>query len=83
MANTVEAVYENGVFKPVRSVDLAEGQRVRVLLPVSPVGPVTPERAEEILRQTQALYEGLTEEEIAAVEGIVLERCHSRDGSKE
>ncbi len=36
MTTTVEAVYQGGVFKPVRPVDLPENQRVQ--LDVRPVG---------------------------------------------
>ena len=35
MSNEVEAVYENGVFRPLEPVDCEEQQRVRVLLPQS------------------------------------------------
>ena len=28
--NTVEAIYENGVFRPVQRVDIKEGQRVEI-----------------------------------------------------
>jgi predicted DNA-binding antitoxin AbrB/MazE fold protein len=38
---TVEAVYQNGVFKPVQPVDLTENQRVR--LRVELVDPPDPE----------------------------------------
>ena len=34
MALEVEAVYENGVLKPVRELPLAEGQRVRVAIEI-------------------------------------------------
>lgn len=30
MAEIVEAVYENGVLRPLRKLDLKEGQRVRI-----------------------------------------------------
>lgn len=30
--NTVEAIYENGVFRPVEKVDLEDGDRVEVLI---------------------------------------------------
>ena len=32
MAQTIEAVYENGVFKPLQPVALEEGQRVQVCI---------------------------------------------------
>jgi len=30
MAKIIEAIYENGVFKPLEKVDLREGERVRL-----------------------------------------------------
>ncbi|MEM5830256.1 MAG: antitoxin family protein [Candidatus Aenigmatarchaeota archaeon] len=30
MAKVIEAIYENGVFKPLEKVDLKEGERVKI-----------------------------------------------------
>jgi len=32
--NTVEAIYEKGVFRPVEKVELAEGERVKITIEV-------------------------------------------------
>ena len=32
MSTSVEAIYENGVFRPIQHVDLAEGTRVEVIV---------------------------------------------------
>ena len=32
MAKIIEAVYENGVLKPVEKLDLKDGQRVRIMI---------------------------------------------------
>jgi predicted DNA-binding antitoxin AbrB/MazE fold protein len=32
MSTSVEAIYENGVFRPLQHVDLAEGTRVEVIV---------------------------------------------------
>jgi predicted DNA-binding antitoxin AbrB/MazE fold protein len=32
MSTSVEAIYENGVFRPLQHVDLAEGARVEVIV---------------------------------------------------
>jgi predicted DNA-binding antitoxin AbrB/MazE fold protein len=37
MATTVEAIYQGGVFKPVRPVDLPENQQVRLQVESVPV----------------------------------------------
>jgi len=33
--NTVEAIYEKGVFRPVEKVELAEGERVKITVEVT------------------------------------------------
>lgn len=40
MPKIIEAVYENGVFKPLQKVDLKEGERVKVELKESVVESV-------------------------------------------
>jgi len=37
MSRVIEAVYENGVFKPLEKVNLKEGEKVRVILGFDPV----------------------------------------------
>ncbi|MEM5821115.1 MAG: antitoxin family protein [Candidatus Aenigmatarchaeota archaeon] len=32
MSKIIEAIYENGVFKPLEKVDLKEGERVRITI---------------------------------------------------
>lgn len=60
MSRTIEAVYENGVFRPLESVTLPEGEHVQVTVP---------EISEEIQQRLAALdafetaLEDLPEEE--------------------
>ena len=60
MSRTIEAVYENGVFRPLEAVTLPEGEHVQVTVP---------EVTEEIRRRLAALdtfeasLENLTEEQ--------------------
>jgi predicted DNA-binding antitoxin AbrB/MazE fold protein len=60
---TIEAVYEHGGFRPTTPVDLelAEGQKVRLM--VEPI-----EKPEDVLALATRVYEGLTDEQIDAVE---------------
>jgi predicted DNA-binding antitoxin AbrB/MazE fold protein len=62
-SETVEAVYEHGGFRIVAPVDLklAEGQKVRLV--VEPM-----EIPDEILALAARVYEGLTDEQIDAIE---------------
>lgn len=69
MARTIEAVYENGVFKPLESVQLEEGQRVQVYLPYEPgSGPTTPEEVADMIRLAHSVFEGLSDQDIAEIE---------------
>jgi predicted DNA-binding antitoxin AbrB/MazE fold protein len=52
MAKIIEAVYENGVFKPLQPVQLEEGQRVQVSVPSRPEpGTIEEEEVEEKMRR--------------------------------
>ncbi len=63
----IDAVYENGAFRPVHSehLPIEEGGRVRITID-------TPEP--EPLQLALAVFEGLSENEIAAIEEIALDR---------
>ena len=63
MKATVEAVYEDGVFRPVSRPDLAEGERVRLVF----------ERADrpspdQVLRLAAAVYRGASPEDLAELD---------------
>ena len=69
--DTVEAVFERGVFKPLEPVELPEGQSVTLsFVPHK----LTREEAEAEVAEMGKVYEGLTDEEIAEVEPIALDR---------
>lgn len=69
MTKTIEAIYENGVLKPLQPLNLSDHQRVSITIDL----PVT-ETPEEALRLWQKVYEGLSPEDIAEVEAIALDR---------
>jgi hypothetical protein len=68
MTLTCEAIFENGVFRPVGVLrsPILEGQAVH--LTVEAPSP------EEILKLAGQVYEGLSAEQIDAVERIALDR---------
>jgi predicted DNA-binding antitoxin AbrB/MazE fold protein len=70
MAELIDAVYEQGTFKPLKPVELPAGQRVT--LSVEPMA-LTPDEAEAQLRAWHAVYEGLSEADIAEVEAMALD----------
>jgi len=59
---TLEAVYENGVFRPLEKIEIAEGQQVRLIVETLP---------EDLLELAAQVYEGLSDKEI---EQIALDR---------
>lgn len=65
---TIEAIYENGVFrvKSAESLGFREGQQVTII--------VETEREQMPLSLLTSIYEGLTEQEIDEIEKIVLDR---------
>ena len=83
MSQMIDAIYENGIFRPLSPVDLPEGTRVRVETAAAPAdvdeqtrqrllaGGATPEEAERILDNFHLLwlsYDTLTEEQKEALE---------------
>jgi len=67
----VDAVYEGGVLRPLRPLGLEEGQRVSLTIEE---GAIKTESPEEALRAWQEVFAGLTEEDIAEIEAIALDR---------
>ena len=91
MQETIEAVYEKGIFKPLHPVDLPEGTRVTIAAPAtSPqtdeaflqqliADGATPDEAEKILANFRLLWESydtLTEEQNASLEQARLDQEH-------
>lgn len=71
MTKILEAVYEDGVLKPLADPRLTDHQRVIVEIRL----PDEPDVASD-LGAWQRVYEGLSESDIAEVEAIVLDRSH-------
>jgi len=66
---TLDAVYENGIFRPLKPPELPEGEQVRLM-----VETPTKDAATDILRLAAQVYEGLSDAEIDEVERIALNR---------
>ena len=69
MTRVLQAVYEGGVLRPLEDPGLEEHQRVLLEIRIEP----RPEGS-SALQAWQQVYEGLSEEEIAEVEDIALDR---------
>jgi len=66
-----EAVYENGVLKPLESVKLSEHQRVTITIQLPQV-----ENSDQELESWHQVYSELSEQEIKEIESIALDRSH-------
>ena len=66
---TLDAVFENGVFRPLepRQVPVSEGQAVRLTVEAF-------DTAEEALELATRVYDGLSEQEIDEIEQLALNR---------
>jgi predicted DNA-binding antitoxin AbrB/MazE fold protein len=67
----IPAVYEKGVFRPLAPVNLANGQAVSLQIETGL------DRAAQLPCWVR-VYEGLTEEQIATAEAIMLDRSTAR-----
>jgi len=73
MSQIIEAIYEEGVLKPLEPLNLGEHARVRILIEIQ---EHLRQQAEEILTLARASCEGLSEEELAIMEGAKLNGTH-------
>ena len=69
MKTTVEAIFEDGVFKPVSPPELSDGQRVQIT-----VERVTRYSPEDILRMAGRVYHGLSPSDIEEIEEMARRR---------
>jgi len=56
MAKIIEAIYENGVFKPLEKVDLREGEKVRIIIGGivrKTMGIIPSDRIQEIIEEIE------------------------------
>ena len=69
MKQIVEAVYVDGVFKPVKPLNISEGQHVRL-----EIDEPTEENPEDLLELATRVYDGLTDDEIDKIEKVATQR---------
>lgn len=79
MKRPIDAVYENGAFRPLEpgGVDIPDGQRVRITIEGEGVRiTIEGEAGPEALRLATGVYEGLSEQQIDEIELIALDRSN-------
>lgn len=71
MGNIFEAIYEDGVLKPLEPIKLPEHQRVTIT-----IQPLLLENPDQELESWHQVYAGLSDKEISEIESIALDRSH-------
>lgn len=69
MKQTVNAIYENGVFRPLKTPEISEGQQVRLIVETR-----SDSNPEDLLELAAQVYQGLSAEQIDEIEQIALNR---------
>ena len=69
MKTTIDAVYENGVFRPLKAPGIPQGKQVRLEVDVPDDGS-----PDEVLALATTVLDGLSEEDIREIESITLDR---------
>ena len=64
---TLEAIYENGVFRPLKSLKLSEGQQVWLMVETN-----LERTPEDMLNLAAQVYQGLSDEQVDEIEQIAL-----------
>ena len=70
MKHVIDAIYENGAFRPMQPdiIEISEGTTVRIT--------VDDETEPELLKLATYVYDGLSEEDIDEIEQITLNRSN-------
>lgn len=71
MQQILDAVYENGVFRPLQHPEIPEGKQVRLVVETG-----TELAPDDMLELAAQVYQGLSEQDIDEVEEVALDRRH-------
>jgi len=71
MESIFEAIYEDGVLKPLEPIKLPEHQRVKITIQPLLIG-----NPDQELESWHQVYAGLSDKEISEIETIALDRSH-------
>ncbi len=71
MQEAIDAIYESGVFRPMKPPGILEGQQVRMYIEKIPEPSV-----DDMLDLAAQVYSGLSDEDIDEIEEIALNRKH-------
>lgn len=69
MQQVVKAIYENGIFRPLKTPELSEGQEVQLI--IHSKNKIEPD---QMLQLAAEVYQGFSDEQTHDVEQIALKR---------
>ena len=69
MRQTLDAIYENGVFRPLKPPKVSEGQHVRLEIETP-----SEENPNDLLELAAQVYQGLSDRQIDEIERTALDR---------
>ena len=74
MTQTIEAIYQNGIFKPLNPIseEITEGEKVKLVVETEAEN----EEVNPIMKLAENFYEGLSDEDVAEIEKIALDRSN-------
>ncbi len=70
MTKTIEAIFEDGVLKPTKPLDIPEHKKMTVIIEDAP------ERTPDVLSLAAQVYTGLSTADIREIERVALDRTH-------
>jgi len=73
MTRNLDAIYENGVFRPIGDADIALSNGARVRLSVE---PCPQDAGSSVLDLGAKVYAGLSDEDVTEIERIATDRTH-------
>lgn len=74
MTQTIEAIYQNGVFVPIKPIleEIEEGEKVKLVVETE----IASKEVNPIIKLAENFYEGLSEEDIEEIEKVTLDRSN-------
>lgn len=69
MKETIDAIYENGVFRPLKRPNVLDGLKVRL-----EIEKLSESNVEDMLELAAQVYNGLSNEQIDEIEQIAFDR---------
>ena len=71
MSETIEAIFENGILRPLQKLDIPEHQRLSIT-----INSLEKQTPHDIIQLADQVFAGLSQEEIDEIEKIALDRTN-------